>query len=311
MNETSKDAVVLMSAYNGQKYIAEQLRSIAEQDFQGRIHILIRDDGSKDGTIAEIRKIALPDNRTIEVMEEENIGPQKSFLRLLNCAPAAGYYFFADQDDVWDADKISHAVEKMEEENGEPAVYCSNYRLSDMDLKEINEAVLEKEPVFTPLRITFYNEIPGCTMGFNFSLLKIFRKLHLEDCMMHDSLVLALAAHCGEIIYDPAPRITHRIHTENVVGMGHKKIVWPEWFKEKLNLLIKKESYDLSETAGAFLGATEGMGGRKYVEDLELLRDYKKSCGNTFRLLRHRDSKSIWWDRTTMSIRCKILFHIF
>lgn len=311
------DVVVLLSTYNGKKYIREQIETICNQDYPGHIHIYIRDDGSKDDTVKILKQIKVeieekyPQTRSMEVRATSNVGPQRSFLKLIKTSPQAEYYFFADQDDIWDEDKISTAVKKMEDKPEEPTVYCCNYRLSDMDLKILDPGFIKKTPKFTPLKVIFYNEIPGCTMGFNYSLMYYLKRVKLHNCMMHDSMAVALATHCGRVVFDMESKITHRIHADNVVGAGHKKIVWSKWFIEKFNLLLKKDAYDVSEMADQFLKVCSGSRIRNYTEDLELLRDFKKSYKNTFRLLRHRDSHDKFGDRTTMSIRCKILFHVF
>ena len=107
------DVVVLMSTYNGEKYIKEQIDSIFAQTYQGRITILIRDDGSSDATKETVQALAKSDLRDVVFIEGENCGPQKSFLNLIQSAPEASWYFFADQDDVWDDDKIEIAVNAM------------------------------------------------------------------------------------------------------------------------------------------------------------------------------------------------------
>ena len=301
---------VLMSTYNGEKYLEEQLESIFNQSYSGMIKILIRDDGSKDETI-DIIKHSLPKpNREISLIEGNNIGPQRSFLELIKISEGSDYYFFADQDDVWDLDKIDIAVQYMEE-GKKPCVYCSNYRLSDADLNIFNGEFLKKEPVFSPLKIIFYNEIPGCTMGFNSALMKKLKKLDIDNVMMHDSMVLSFGAFTGSIVYDPNSRITHRIHGSNVVGEGHAPIVLHKWVAEKIHLLFQKEDYSLSKMAEQFLESMDKDTNLEYVQDLELLRDFKKSWKNTIQLLKHPDSKNSLFDRTTLSIRCKILFHIF
>lgn len=304
------EVIVLMSTYNGQEYIVEQIESIFNQTFEGKITVLIRDDGSSDGTKSIVLSIKDTDNRKIIFYEGNNCGPQKSFLNLIKTAQRADYYFFADQDDVWDIDKIEIAVHAMKEEES-ACVYCSNYRLSDMDLKVYNERAIKQSPKFTPLKVLFYNQIPGCTMGFNYKLMSLIKKIEIENVMMHDSMVLSFAAYCGKIIYDENPRITHRIHAENVVGDGHKKIHLFPWLKEKFNLLKHKENYDVSEMARQFELVAGDAVNSDYSDDIKLLRDYKKSRLKTHKLLRHKDSKDKAFDRTTLSIRSKIFFHLF
>lgn len=305
------DVLVLMSTYNGENYLKEQIDSIFSQDCDEKIILFVRDDGSSDGTLAILREYPRIENRELRWFQGENVGPQRSFLELMRLASDAQYYFFADQDDLWDSAKIRSAVEKMTEVDGVCA-YCSNYRLADKDLHIIKNKVIEKTPKFSPLSIIFYNQIPGCTMGFNADLMKMWKEMHIDNVMMHDSAVLSFASIVGQVVYDSEARIYHRIHAENVVGSGHKKIIPHKWIKEKISLMINKEDYDLSYMAEEFLRVMEiHKISSIYKKDMELLRDYKKKFTNVFWLLKHEDSKGMAWDRTTLSIRSKILLRLF
>lgn len=306
----SDDVAVLMSVYNGEKYLPEQIESIFNQDYEGNITVVVRDDGSKDLTCEYFGSVKQRYNRHIVLFKEENVGVRKSFLKLIKLAPEAGFYFFSDQDDVWDKDKIRIATEKMQKTE-RPTMYCSNYRLSDGELNVYKEKAIEGLREFSPLKVIFYNWIPGCCMGFNRAMMELLQQLDLENVMMHDSMALALASVSGTVVYDEEPRITHRIHKSNVVGDGHKKIKHFRWIKEKFLLLKNKEDYDLSEMAAEFLRILDNDKEIKYKDDLILLRDYKKSRAATRRLLRHKDAKDKKFDRTTMSIRCKIFFRLF
>ena len=60
-----KKVAILMSTYNGQRYLNEQIISIVNQTY-GNWHLYIRDDGSKDNTQLMIREWErkLPDKIT-------------------------------------------------------------------------------------------------------------------------------------------------------------------------------------------------------------------------------------------------------
>ena len=47
---------VLMSTYNGEKYLREQLDSILNQVGDFELDLYVRDDGSDDGTIGILEK---------------------------------------------------------------------------------------------------------------------------------------------------------------------------------------------------------------------------------------------------------------
>lgn len=91
--------IVLMSTYNGEKYLKEQIDSILNQ-VKVEVFLMIRDDGSSDNTIAILKEYERQ-NRNIKIIKGKNIGVGNSFMQLLYNSAEAEYYAFADQDDVW------------------------------------------------------------------------------------------------------------------------------------------------------------------------------------------------------------------
>ena len=91
--------LILMSTYNGEKYLSEQLNSLLLQE-NVNIKILIRDDGSTDNT-HKILNFYSSNYPNISWYTGENKGPALSFMDLLFNAPESDYYAFCDQDDVW------------------------------------------------------------------------------------------------------------------------------------------------------------------------------------------------------------------
>ena len=88
---------ILMSTYNGEKFVAEQIESIQKQTYTDW-NLIIRDDGSKDGTCEIIENFINNDSR-IKLIRAENVGVIKSFHELVINNNDADFYFFADQDD--------------------------------------------------------------------------------------------------------------------------------------------------------------------------------------------------------------------
>ena len=241
---------VLMSTYNGQKYIKEQLDSILTQRFDGEITVFVRDDGSKDSTRDIVKEVAnnCGNSRKIQLLEKENIGVQKSFLELIQYVPEYDYYFFADQDDIWKIDKVQRAVQLLDAGSEERKVYCSDYSITNENMEILYESqVSVDEKTFNPLRLLFYNVFPGCIMAFDKGIMNVLKSMNVSNCMMHDGMVMAIGALTGKIYYDSSSTILHRIHSNNVVGHGRKKINIIKWIKDKTRLLFKKENYDVSE----------------------------------------------------------------
>lgn len=108
---TSPLVQVLLSTYNGERYIPQLLESLTLQDYPN-VHVLVRDDGSSDDTVSLLKSSYR--HLDIRVFEGANIGPTASFLELIRLSSSeAAFYALYDQDDYWKSDKIARAVERL------------------------------------------------------------------------------------------------------------------------------------------------------------------------------------------------------
>lgn len=216
---------ILMSTYNGEKYIAEQLNSIIRQT-DVNIHIMIRDDGSVDSTKNIIRNFLEKYPGTIELQEGINLGFANSFYELLKSAKNYDYYAFADQDDIWEECKVKRAISIIDFK--EPGLYASNLRV--VDSLENSSYLLfsedRKDEVIYKMENYFYMYNPyGCTMIWNSSLQNELQKYVKPDEQTHDVWV-NLIAHCvGKVFYDYNSYINYRLHGENACGVTPKSFV--------------------------------------------------------------------------------------
>ncbi|HFL3236591.1 TPA: glycosyltransferase, partial [Clostridioides difficile] len=113
-NVNQPKVCVMLSTYNGEKYIDEQIESLLAQS-QVDLHIHIRDDGSYDGTVQKVREYAKSYPDQIHVTEGENVGVIGSFFELmLQTSTVYDFYAFCDQDDVWKPYKLSRAVGRLQ-----------------------------------------------------------------------------------------------------------------------------------------------------------------------------------------------------
>ena len=229
--------VVLMSTYNGERYIKEQIDSIISQTI--KVKLIVRDDGSRDKTqviLEEYRK-----QGKLDWYQGENIGFVKSFLTLLKNAPKADYYAFADQDDYWEKNKLEVAIEKIKNEQI-PCTYCSNLKVVDENLKQVGY-YFKKEKMKTNLdNILLDNIAAGCTMVFNYMLANLVNKCNVLKVSYHDWWICILAAAFGKIIYDENSYIKYRQHGTNVVGFKKKNYNFI-WLKNKFISIINKEKW--------------------------------------------------------------------
>lgn len=210
--------VVLMSAYNGEEYIKEQLDSIIAQDYNN-LSILIRDDGSTDAT-ADILKDYAEKHSSIHYYQGENKGVWKSFFDLMHHVEEdAAYIAFSDQDDYWMPEKISKAVDILKKmEQNQPALYCSNTTPVNEKLEKIKTTIHYKDfkPSFGNAIIQNINT--GCTCVINRKLLETAVVEEPKFMVMHDWWLYLIAACYGNVYFDEDSYILYRQHGENSIG---------------------------------------------------------------------------------------------
>lgn len=210
---------VLLSTYNGEKYIEEQIHSLMTQK-NVKLSILARDDGSTDSTKKILAKYK--DEGVLNWYTGRNLKPAYSFLDLINNAPESEYYAFCDQDDVWNDDKMKCAVEALESYGNTkiPRLYCANYQLVDAELKNLPDNGHASTTTFDAALVS--SCCTGCTVVFNRELLNILRMGTPEVIVMHDDWVHKVClAVGGTVYYDKAKVLKYRQHGNNADGGVH------------------------------------------------------------------------------------------
>ena len=214
---------VLMSTYNGEKYIREQIASILEQQGDFSLDIWVRDDGSADATRQILEEYAA--DGKLQWYTGENLKPARSFWDLLLHCRGYDYYAFADQDDVWLPGKLQSAVASLAAESG-PAAACANACLVGSDLESLGRNVYLMPPPTDLETMSIAGGILGCTMVINKALAELLQSRPMPRVMvMHDfyiALVCKLAG--GKLCFDMTPQILYRQHGNNVVGASKNKI---------------------------------------------------------------------------------------
>lgn len=206
-----KKIQILMSTYNGEAFIRKQIESILTQKGV-EVHLLIRDDGSSDNTLNILKEY-----KEVKIIQGKNIGTCKSFFQLINKSENYDYYSFADQDDVWDDDKLISAINILENYSDRPGVYASNTRLVDADLSLLK--IEDDNPRTTFGSAFIKNYCTGCTMVFNDKLMCFLRNNLPDYAPMHDWWINLVCLSIGGIsCYDKNPHINYRQHGKNVFG---------------------------------------------------------------------------------------------
>jgi rhamnosyltransferase len=240
---------VLMSTYNGEQYIKQQLQSIWDQTCDCDVAVYVRDDGSSDSTQAILQEYA--DQGLLHWYTGENLRPAKSFLHLLQNCPDHDFYAFADQDDVWAPEKLQSGINLIKEAKG-PAFSFANARLVDRDLNDLGRSVYRTAPHTGLPTISCAGGILGCTMVFNHALAQLIKNAPMPQALiMHDfylAIVCALAG--GQIFYDHTPRMGYRQHGGNVIGVSRSKFAA---VKNRLKTVTKKAPVSVGSQATSVL----------------------------------------------------------
>ena len=228
---------VMLSTYNGEKYLSEQLDSILAQ--RGvKPSVYVRDDGSRDSTLALLKKRCEAGELDFEA--GLNMGPARSFLNLVFTAPDHDYYAYADQDDIWLPDKLQRALASLAEFDSDvPQLYFSNATNVEADGAPTGDLLSTKTPPGLGNAMVQCFSI-GATMVFNRAartlLVKSGMPLHMA---MHDWWTYLLISAFGELVYDPEPSMLYRQHGDNVFGsvydMEYLRRHWRAvWRSEKM-----------------------------------------------------------------------------
>lgn len=237
---------ILMSTYNGEKFISEQIASLEKQTFSNW-KLYVRDDGSTDRTIEIVKKYCREDRRIKLIEDNKNLKPTRSFLALLNMVDA-DYYFFCDQDDYWLKDKLTLMLNRIKEyDNSLPQVVYCNLKCVDSDLvpqKYNFENLIGK--IYGKNRF-IGNDMPGCVMLFNKATKDLSQKYKpdYDNIIMHDWWIALIAQTFGQVHFLDKKLIYYRQHDDNAVGAGKSGSVLKKLFQKDL---IKKQKKLVQKT---------------------------------------------------------------
>ncbi|RYG56876.1 MAG: glycosyltransferase, partial [Alphaproteobacteria bacterium] len=207
--------VVIMSTYQGERYVKAQLLSVlALLPLEGRV--LVRDDGSTDGTLDEIA--SLQDAR-ISLVPGSNIGFGQSFLTLLMLVPDyVDMVMVADQDDIWLPDKIERAWASLKSLGDKPGLYGGAQLVVDQNLDSLYcTPPLSRVPSLS--NALTENIIVGCTAAINRQALGLLKRAGVPSTVrFHDWWLYLVVSAFGAVVYDDQPTLLYRQHSANVIG---------------------------------------------------------------------------------------------
>ena len=300
-------AIILLSTYNGEKYLKEQIDSIFSQK-NVEIKLLVRDDGSNDNTLSILHDYKTCLNDKIEIIEGKNIGWRKSFFRLLDHASKHyrqyKYFAFSDQDDIWLPNKIERALHMFHSSLDQPSLYCSNlYYYKD----GVNHGLIRNYSVIpTYKNCLVRNHVTGCTIVFNRELLDIIGKNPPQINIAHDYWMYMVAQLCGKVIIDDEAFILYRQHDNNQIGF--RKGIINVWKRRLSTILQSFKEHERETLAKELLTCLDGKMCLEAKKSVNKIATYRCSLKNKLSLIFDLDytlgkkSNDFW-------LRLRILFN--
>jgi len=218
---------ILLSTYNGERYLSEQIDSLLSQTFTNW-RLLVRDDGSQDGTCDIINRYVELYPGKIILLDDKlgRLGPSQSFAMLISQS-VASYVAFCDQDDVWCSDKLTKQMNKIFDEESArephfPLLINTDLKVADQALNVMSPSYwkyqnLNPEKMCDLRHLLVQNHITGCTFLMNRALVNNVLYIS-EKAVMHDWWVALVAAAKGAIISIDDATVLYRQHGENEIG---------------------------------------------------------------------------------------------
>lgn len=219
---------VAMAAYNGSRYIKEQIDSILPQ--------LCDDDElviSLDPSDDETEKIIYGFNdKRIKLVMGKGLGLKKNFENAIeNCVN--DIIFLCDQDDVWLNDKVEKV--KREFATKQTVLVMHNAQITDAELNVTGESFFAVRDTKVGIaKNIIKNSYIGCCMAFKRELLQFILPFP-ENIPMHDQWIGLTAERHGGVALINEPLILYRRHGDNVSSDSHAGIA--QMIKWRLSII--------------------------------------------------------------------------
>ena len=246
---------ILLSTYNGEQFLAEQIQSIQNQTVQDW-KLLIRDDGSRDRTREIIQEFVAQDSRIhwINENESKNLGVIKSFHNLAQFEEA-DVYFFSDQDDVWLPQKLELSLAEARKYPAEmPLMVYMDLTVVNQDLEVLSSSMIRSQSGHANTELVqelTENTVTGGVAMINHALIQLWNQT--EDILMHDWYLALLATAFGKLVYIDQPGELYRQHEHNVLGARTWSKRIKKWLRPSLLFRMYWDLIKKSQQQAAFL----------------------------------------------------------
>lgn len=215
---------VVMTTFNGERYVREQLESIYLQT-RAPSEVIICDDRSTDATADMVKQFIVERGLSSWQLfiNHKNLGWQRNFFNAMRRA-TGDIIFLCDQDDIWYSDKIEVMTHVMTQERG---MLCLSGRIMTIDQHGRSTSDpgfpaggaswrVEKREFSRRFNTTV---LLGCTLSFRREIAEVIARLGV-DYYSHDEQVCRLAALLDGLYILDRPVLKYRIHSSNASGIS-------------------------------------------------------------------------------------------
>lgn len=252
---------ILLSTYNGEKYLDVQIQSIMNQTYKDFV-LYIRDDNSIDKTQTILASYARKyPNKIILLNAAENVGSTESFFILLSEAVDCEGYFFCDQDDYWYDNKVETFLQFYnslnEDERNKPVLIHSGANVTDSNLNIDEELTVlfnknKGQHNNDILWNVFSNDVTGCVTFINNNMKKKCMERKPYKIIQHDWFCSMVATYYSTKYYIDDNLIEYRQHDSNSIGI-RKGNVFKAFINKVVNITKRKITYPYYDQVNALL----------------------------------------------------------
>lgn len=207
---------VCVAAFNGEKYIEEQILSVL-RNLDSQDEIIISDDGSSDRTRRIVDDLAEKDRR-IRIID----GPRKGLIKNFENAivhSKGDIIFLCDQDDVWKDNKVKTVLDIFG--NTDCTLVMHDACIVDSNLRILGCSFFEfKKCKKGYWRNLIKNSYIGCCMAFKRSILD-YAIPFPDNIPMHDQWIGLLSERVGKVEFCNEQLLLYRRHSNNASEMTH------------------------------------------------------------------------------------------
>lgn len=243
---------IALATCNGARHLPALLDSLAAQRLPPH-ELVASDDASEDGTLPILESFATRAPFPVRLLRNPaRLGVEENFSRAI-AACGGDCVALADQDDVWQTDKLARLAQALEVPGAVAAF--SDAEVVDAALASLGYTMWQRVH-FTPREqarfaqgggftvLLKHRVVTGATLAFRVGLRDT--ALPIPVGWPHDAWLALLAAAQGGLTAVPEPLIAYRQHGGNVVG-GQRRPLWQDaqdalkldratWYREELAL---------------------------------------------------------------------------